>query len=210
MSTRSILALQKGNKVRYCFLHWDGDNHGQTLKEMLDSEIEDLFNKLEPVERGCDVHLSHLYSKSYWDEKLRAEKIDWKNRGNKLTGKGLKDFESIFMRPQSTAYDPIVIEPKKDKDGNVIEKLDLDASEQGFYTTTRKSPNTVKQAMGGVYPFNWCEYVWFYNLDTYTITWFHDKKDWKKQQMKRRKRLTPKKFDCSWVYEYKNPAPPQN
>ena len=65
MSTRSVLALQKGNKVRYCFLHWDGDNHGQTLKHMLDSEIEELFEGMGAVEKGNFIYLDHLHSKSY-------------------------------------------------------------------------------------------------------------------------------------------------
>ena len=101
MSTRSILALQKGNKVRYCFVHWDGGNHGQTLKEMLDSEIEDLFQKMSPVEDGLYIGLDHLHPKAYWEAYVKANREDWAKRGLPQ-----KDFDLTYLRPQPTAYDP--------------------------------------------------------------------------------------------------------
>ena len=194
MSTRSILALQKGNKVRYCFLHWDGDNHGQTLKEMLDSEIEELFNAMAPIEDGDYVYLDHLHSKSYWDSYIEANRTDWVNRkGNK----SMADFEKIYCRPQPSAYLPVVISGKKAKEANP--DFELDPSEVGAYTTKRKAPKTVNEALNGHTEFMGCEYVWFYNLDTRVITCFtdHHKWNWKPHQMPRRKRLTPKKFDFS-------------
>lgn len=197
MSTRSVLAVQKGNKVRYCFLHWDGDHHGQTLKEMLDSEIEEMFEGMGAVENGNYIYLDHLHSKSYWDGYIEAQRIDWKHS---YPGRDMKEFEKIFVGSQKSGYMPVVIEPKKDKDGNVIEQLELDPSEVGFYETKSKAPRTVKVALNGQYPFTCCEYVWFYNIDTRVITWFHDDDMWKKHQMNRRKRLTPKKFDFSYIY----------
>lgn len=197
MSTRSILALQKGNKVRYCFLHWDGDNHGKTLKEMLDSEIEELFEGMGAVENGNYIMLDHLHSKSYWDGYIEAQRIDWKNS---YPGRPMKEFEKIYIGSQKSGYMPIVVEPKKDNDGKVIEPIELDPNEVGFYETKTKAPKTVKAALNGHYPFMCCEYVWFYNLDTKVITWFHDDEKWQQKQMNRRKRLTPKKFDFSWIY----------
>ena len=197
MSTRSILAIQKGNKVRYCFIHWDGDNHGQTLKEMLDSEIEEMFERMGAVEKGNYIYLDHLHSKSYWDGYIEAQRIDWQFS---YPGRDMKEFERIYVGVQKSGYMPVVIEPKKDKDGNVIEKLDLDPDELGFYETTSKAPKNITAALNGNYPFTCCEYVWFYNIDTKIITWFHDDDNWKKRQMKRRKRLTPKKYDFSYIY----------
>lgn len=197
MSTRSILALQKGNKVRYCFLHWDGDNHGKTLKEMLDSEIEELFEGMGAVENGSYIMLDHLHSKSYWDGYIDAQRIDWKNS---YPGRPMKEFEQIYIGSQKSGYMPIVVEPKKNTDGKVIEPIERDPNELGFYETKSKAPKTVKAALNGHYPFMCCEYVWFYNLDTRVITWFHDDEKWQQKQMNRRKRLTPKKFDFSWVY----------
>lgn len=46
MSTRSILVLKKGNECRYCFIHWDGANHGDTLKGMPKDKLEAIYEKL--------------------------------------------------------------------------------------------------------------------------------------------------------------------
>lgn len=194
MSTRSILALQKGRHVRYCFLHWDGDNHGDTLKEMLDSEIEELYNAMAPIDDGKYLFLDHLYPKSYWDGYIEANRQDWIKR----MGKDIKGFESVYMRPQSTAYLPVI--PTVEK-GQTIE---LDPEEIGSYDTLATSPRSVRECLHGNREFDWCEYVWHYNLDTRVITYFTHKTEnapWSPQTMKRRRRFTPKKFDFSWVTE---------
>lgn len=183
MSTRSILALQKGNHVRYCFLHWDGDNHGRTLKEMLDTEIDDLYNKMSPLDEGTYVYLSHLYPQSYWESYIEAQKKSWKKRF-----KNMKGFKECYMSPQDTAYDPM---PDHSAEMNPVEC--------GAYDTKRKFPKTVKAALNGTYPFWCCEYVWFYNLDTKTITFFSSNNKWKMKQMARRTRKTPKKFSFPWL-----------
>jgi hypothetical protein len=192
MSTRSILALQKGRRVRYCFLHWDGDNHGQTLKDMLDSEIEELYNAMAPIDEGNYLYLEHLYSQSYWDGYIEALKANWLKRfPNRPT-----DFEDIYMRPQPTAYLPVIPQVKKgDK------PIALDPTEIGSYDTDRTAPTSVKEALNGHREFDFCEYVWFYNLDTRVITCFTDHKNWnwEPHTMNRRRRLTPKKYDFAWL-----------
>ena len=197
MSTRSILALQKGRHVRYCFLHWDGDNHGQTLKEMLDSEIEELYNAMAPIDDGKYLFLDHLYPQSYWDGYIEANRQDWiKKRKGK--SKDLKNFEYIYMRPQSTAFLPVVPEVPKGQ------KVELDPEEIGSYDTLATSPRCVKECLHGNREFDWCEYVWHYNLDTRVITYFTHKTEkapWSPQTMNRRRRFTPKKFDFSYITE---------
>lgn len=197
MSTRSILALQKGRHVRYCFLHWDGDNHGQTLKEMLDSEIEELYNAMAPIDDGKYLFLDHLYPQSYWDGYIEANRQDWiKKRKGK--SKDLKNFEYIYMRPQSTAFLPVVPEVPKGQ------KVELDPEEIGSYDTLATSPRCVKECLHGNREFDWCEYVWHYNLDTRVITYFTHKTEnapWTPQTMNRRRRFTPKKFDFSYITE---------
>lgn len=187
MSTRSILALQKGRHVRYCFLHWDGDNHGQTLKDMLDSEIEELYNAMAPIDDGKYLFLDHLYPQSYWDSYIEANRQDW-------IKKRLKGFEAIYMRPQSTAYLPVIPTVKKSQ------KVVLDPEEIGSYDTLATSPRCVRECLHGNREFDWCEYVWHYNLDTRVITYFTHKTEkapWSPQTMNRRRRFTPKKFDFS-------------
>lgn len=192
MSTRSILALQKGRHVRYCFLHWDGDNHGDTLKEMLDSEIEELYNAMAPIDDGKYLFLDHLYPQSYWDGYIEANRQDWiKKRKGK--SKDLKNFEAIYMRPQSTAYLPVIPTVKKGQ------KVELDPEEIGSYDTLATSPRCVRECLHGNREFDCCEYVWHYNLDTRVITYFTytEKAPWSPQTMTRRRRFTPKKFDFS-------------
>lgn len=197
MSTRSILALQKGRHVRYCFLHWDGDNHGQTLKEMLDSEIEELYNAMAPIDDGKYLFLDHLYPQSYWDGYIEANRQDWiKKRKGK--SKDLKNFEFIYMRPQSTAYLPVIPTVKKGQ------KVELDPEEIGSYDTLATSPRCVRECLHGNREFDWCEYVWHYNLDTRVITYFTHKTEnapWSPQTMNRRRRFTPTKFDFSYITE---------
>ena len=200
MSTRSILALQKGRHVRYCFLHWDGDNHGQTLKDMLDSEIEELYNAMAPIDDGKYLYLDHLYPQAYWDGYIEANRQDWiKKRLGK--GKDLKGFEAIYMRPQSTAFLPVVPTAPKGQ------KVELDPEEIGSYDTLATSPRCVRECLHGNREFDWCEYVWHYNLDTRVITYFTHKTEkapwtpWTPQTMNRRRRFTPKKFDFSYITE---------
>jgi hypothetical protein len=185
MSTRSILALQKGNKVRYCFVHWDGGNHGQTLKEMLDSEIEDLFQKMSPVEDGLYIGLDHLHPKAYWEAYVKANREDWVKRGLPQ-----KDFDLTYLRPQPTAYDPVV-----EHQVGPLEHDTLGA----FTRESDEPPASPREALGGNLPFVTCEYLWFYNLDTRKLTMFSGKNGqaWNPVTSTRRKRLTPKKYDFS-------------
>ena len=102
----------------------------------------------------------------------------------------MKDFEAIYMRPQSTAYLPVIPTVKKGQ------KVALDPEEIGSYDTDTTAPDCVTDALNGNSEFGGCEYVWFYNLDTRVITYFTwgSKVPWAKKTMKRRRRLTPKKF----------------
>ena len=172
MSTRSILALQKGRHVRYCFLHWDGDNHGQTLKDMLDSEIEELYNAMAPIDDGKYLYLDHLYPQSYWDKHIDEAISDWMEKRvreakekNKEPNFDMEGFDAIYKRPQSTAYLPVIPNVKKGQ-------IELDPEEIGSYDTLATSPRCVKECLHGNREFDWCEYVWHYNLDTRVITYF--------------------------------------
>ena len=186
MSTRSILALQKGRHVRYCFLHWDGDNHGDTLKEMIDNEIEELYNAMAPIDDGQYLFLDHLHPQAYWDGYIDANRQRWLK-----DHKDLKDFESIYMRPQSTAFLPVMPTVKKGQ------KVELDPEEIGSYDTLATSPRSVRECLHGNREFDWCEYVWHYNLDTRVITYFTHKTEnapWSPQTIKRRRRFKAKDF----------------
>ena len=141
MSTRSILALQKGRHVRYCFLHWDGDNHGQTLKDMLDSEIEELYNAMAPIDDGKYLFLDHLYPQSYWDGYIDHELSEWMDkRAREAKEKhtepnfDMEGFDAIWRKPQSTAYLPVIPTVKKGQ------KVELDPEEIGSYDTLATSP----------------------------------------------------------------------
>lgn len=196
MSTRSILALQKGQRIRYCFLHWDGANHGATLKEMTDTELQDLFDKMAPLDNNKSIYLSHLYTKAYWDTWIDYKRKIYEKENPKRmkTAKGrekvAKEFESLYLDPQPTAYDPIV------------EGGQCDRTECGSHITKKADMSTVQDVTGGFNPFFACEYVWHINLDTNLITYFYAGK---RASMRRRPRKTPKKYDWSryetWLAE---------
>ena len=206
MSTRSILALQKGRHVRYCYLHWDGDNHGDTLKEMLDSEIEELFYAMAPIDDGQYLYLEHLYSQSYWDAYLDSHLADWMEdrvrdakEQNKEPDFDIDGFEAIYKRPQSTAYLPVL--PKLPKGQKRWKAEDLDPAEIGSYDTLATSPRCVRECLHGNTEFGGCEYVWHYNLDTRVITYFTHKTEnapWTPQTMIRRRRFKAKDFSSQF------------
>lgn len=188
MSTRSILALQKGKRIRYCFLHWDGANHGATLKEMTDAELQDLFDKMAPLDDNKTIYLSHLYSKAYWDTWIEYKrKIYEKEHPKAMKTKAgrekvQKEFESLYLDPQPTAYDPIV------------EGGRCDRTECGSFLTNKADMSTYTDVTGGYDHFFACEYIWHINLDTNLITYFYAGK---RASMRRRPRKTPKKYDWS-------------
>lgn len=188
MSTRSILALQKGKRIRYCFLHWDGDSHGVTLKEMTDAELQDLFDKMAPLDDGKYLYLDHLYTKAYWDTKIDYQRRIYEKENAKLMKtkagkeKVQKDFEHIYLKPQPTAYDPIQ------------EDAMIDRTECGSHITKKADMSTIQDVTGGFNHFFACEYVWHINLDTNLITYFHEGK---RKSTKRRTRKTPPKYDWS-------------
>ena len=174
MSTRSIIALQKGNRVRYCYVHFDGDRLGRRLKDMLDVEIEDLFNRLSPVDDGAEMLLEHLYSGSEWEAR-----VDMYSREHPMVPRE-KVMENYTA--QNSAYYPV------QGDGP------SDPSENGSYTTESKSPDTYLDALGVHFPDSPVEYVWHYNLDTRKVTCFERDRDWKRTQSNRRCRRKPVDF----------------
>jgi hypothetical protein len=189
MSTRSILALQKGKRIRYCFLHWDGDKHGATLKEMTDAELQDLFDKMAPLDDNKPIYLDHLYTKAYWDTEIDYDRRIYEKESAKLMKtkagkeKVQKEFASIYLNPQPTAYDPVLDDTKCDR------------TECGSHITKKADMSTIQDVTGGFYPFFACEYVWHINLDTNIITYFHEGK---RKSTKRRVRKTPPKYDWSY------------
>ena len=188
MSTRSILALQKGRRIRYCFVHWDGDHHGTHLKNMTDAEIQDLFDKMAPLDENKTVYLDHMVSKAYWDTKIEYQRKIYEKEHPKSMKteagreKVQKEFAHYYLEPQPSAYDPIV------------EGCPCDRSECGSFLTNKADMSTYKDVTGGHDHFFACEYVWHLNLDTNLITYFYAGK---RASMRRRPRKTPKKYDWS-------------
>ena len=174
MSTRSIIALQKGNRVRYCYVHSDGNLLGRRLKEMLDVEIEDLFNRLSPLDAGENLRLSHIYSGSEWEAR-----VDMYSREHPMVPRE-KVMENYTA--QNSAYYPLQ------------DTKPADPSTEGSYTTESKSPETHLEALGIHFPEYYIEYVWHYNLDTRKVTCFERDRDWKRTQSNRRCRRKPVDF----------------
>ena len=162
MSTRAIIALQKGNHARYCFLHWDGDIVDRRLKEMLDVEIEDLYNKLSPVDTGKSLCLEHMYSGAEWEAR--------REHCAKTHPEMTREQVSAVYLDQPTAYGPV--------------PGDSSAYELpcGDYYSPVNSPAGCPDALGScraIPPY--VEHVWHYNLDTRKITSFVMISGWKQE-----------------------------
>ena len=197
MSTRSILALQKGNRVRYCSVHWDGDNHGKTLRTMSDAEIEDLFNKMAPLDWGKKVYIEHLYNTPYWYTYMAS-----------VANRGVDQdtISSVYLGFAPTPYDPI---PAKNEN--------FGPDECGSFETTssfdqqkpteedpEEAARTVKELLNGHTPGH--DRVWYYNLDTTKLIFFRDNYcsgtycGWTRRESFRKSRKTPKKYKLSDFY----------
>ena len=177
MSTRSILALQKGNKIRYCSVHWDGDLLGQELRYMTDAEIEDLYSKLAPLDDGHGLRLSFLENQAGWEARLARS---WAEYQKSYPDDTRRDFEAIYMDPQPTAHDPI--------------KSEYYLCECATHIVLKASPDRWEDIVANDSMYCGVEWIWHYNLETRMMTWFNYY-DWaKKHQKLRRRRRKPKTF----------------
>lgn len=197
MSTRSILALQKGNRVRYCYVHWDGDNHGKTLRTMSDAEIEDLFNKMAPLDEGKKVYLEHLYNTPYWYTYMAS-----------VANRGVDQdtISRVYMGIASTPYDPLPAKNESfgpDECGSFETTSSFD-QQKPTEDEPEEAARTVKELLNGNTPGH--DRVWYYNLDTAKLIFFKDKYcsgtrcGWTRRESVRKSRKTPKKYKLSDFY----------
>lgn len=185
MSTRGIISLQKGNRVRYCWVKNDSGSLATSIMEMTYEEIEATFNgmcsldsmKLNSKKPSLGCAMSHLESDrefrewiGYAIERMKREKMTktqlapYANRhevvnGQRLAGKDLY----IYLRTkclhggQPTANLPIVYEGHS-----------FNGDDCGSFTVS-KPVVTQADAINHKKPFNGCENICYYNLDTKEI-----------------------------------------
>jgi hypothetical protein len=108
MSTRSYIILKKGNEYRAIFVHWDGNNHGDTFRKLTNPEIAELWTKIRmAAEKDGGAWLDHFYTYKAWIARI-AREIEFE----KDDSDHLDQYLQIIFSPQMTAHDPVF--PRRD------------------------------------------------------------------------------------------------
>ena len=188
MSTRGIISLQKGNRVRYCYVANDTDQLYKSIMEMKSEEIEATFNgmcildslkrtkkpqlicRLVRLESDREFKEWIGYSiADYLREKLPKKELDmYKHRtetvnGHKFTGQDLYAHVHVrsLLSGQPTANIPVVIQVSE-----------VDFRECGSFEIGH-TVGTERDAINCHIPFVNCENVCYYNLDTGIVHHWH-------------------------------------
>ena len=188
MSTRGIISLQKGNRVRYCFVANDTDQLYRNIMEMKFEEIEATFNGmcvLDSLKRTKKPQLICRLVRLQSDREFKdwigytiadylREKLDKKElemyqhrtetvNGHKFTGQDLYAHVRVrsLLAGQPTANIPVVIQVSK-----------VDFRECGSFEIDR-TVGTQGDAINRHIPFVNCENVCHYNLDTGIVNHWH-------------------------------------
>ena len=102
MSTRSYIILKKGNEYRAIFVHWDGNNHGDTFRKLTSPEIEELWTKIRLAAKKDDAAwLDHFYTYKEWIASISRE-MEYQKDANTLD-----QYLEIRFSPQMSAHDPV-------------------------------------------------------------------------------------------------------
>ena len=188
MGTRGIISLQKGNRVRYCFVANDTDQLYRSIMEMKSEEIEATFNGmciLDSLKRTKKpqliCRLIRLQSDrefkewigysiaDYLREKLPKIELEmYKHRtetvnGHKFTGQDLYAHVRVrsLLSGQPTANIPVVLQVSE-----------VDFRECGSFEIGH-TVGTERDAINRHIPFVNCENVCYYNLDTGIVHHWH-------------------------------------
>ena len=184
MSTRGIISLQKGNRVRYCFVANDTDQLYRSILEMKFDEIEATYNGMSVLDSLKRTKKPQLICRlvrlesdrefkewigysiaDYLREKLpKIELETYKHRtetvnGVKLTGQELYAHvrTRCILAGQPTANIPISVQVRE-----------VDFKDCGSFEIDR-TVITQGDAINHHRPFCGCENICYYNLDTHEL-----------------------------------------
>lgn len=184
MSTRGIISLQKGNRVRFCFVANDTDQLYKNIMEMKFEEIEATYNGmcvLDSLKRTKKPQLICRLVRLQSDREFKdwigytiayylREKLDkyalemYQQRtetvnGHKFTGQELYAHVHVrsLLAGQTTANIPVVFQVGK-----------VDFRECGSFEIDH-TVITQGDAINRHIPFVNCENVCYYNLDTHEL-----------------------------------------
>ena len=193
MSTRSIMFLKRGDKVRAVFVHWDGRNHGDTFRSMSNIEILELWAKLGlALKKSDQAWLDHFYSYNAWMKHL-AFSID----GHTDEPNYVDQMLEISIRPQPSAFDPCF---PVDEKGNVakwavnsktcsiaeikVKKFDPDKNNDpcDLFNAIKKNGKPLDIMCTELY--------WLFDIDTNKVWRADDKSNWKWKKLAPRQRKT--------------------
>ncbi len=184
MSTRGIISLQKGNRVRFCYVANDTDQLYKSIMEMKFEEIEATFNGmcvLDSLKRTKKpqliCRLVRLQSDREFKEWIGYTIADYLRE--KLTKKELKMYQQrtengfigqelyaylrtrCILAGQPTANIPVVLQVSE-----------VDFRECGSFEIGH-TVGTERDAINRHIPFVNCENVCHYNLDTGIVHHWH-------------------------------------
>lgn len=188
MSTRGIISLQKGNRVRYCFVANDTNQLYKSIMEMKFEEIESTYNGmcvLDSLKRTKKPQLICRLVRLQSDREFKdwigysiadylREKLDKKElkmyqhhtetvNGHQFTGQDLYAHVRVrcILSDQPTANIPVVIQVNK-----------VDFRECGSFEIDH-TVGTQGDAINHHRPFFGCENICYYNLDTGIVSHWH-------------------------------------
>ena len=181
MSTRSYICLKKGTEYRVVFVHWCGDDHGQTFRKMSNFEVTDLWLALgAAAERNDQSWLDHFYTSKEWAARVKEAVTE------AVSNK--QDFcYTCRMFPQPTAYYPTTPQTynteSKYRTVAVFKSKTMghDIGDLLRRAVSKKTPKPLKQ--------DCIEYGWVFDLKTNDIWVSCDKfNDWAWTKVKPRKK----------------------
>lgn len=183
MSIRGIISLQKGNRVRFCYVGNDTNQLARSIMEMTPVEIEATYNGmcvLDSLKRSKKPQLTCTLVRLESDREFKEwigydiayylrEKLTKKDlapyakrhetvNGQQLTGQELRTYLYIksLLAGQPTANIPVVVEERE-------------AYKYAGSFETDKPVITQADAINHQRPFFGCENICYYNLDTHEI-----------------------------------------
>lgn len=154
MSTRAYLMIKNGAEVRYCFTHWDGYGHGDTLRHMTPEEIQTIWDKLGDTSKAW-------YFETFYSEQGRKEAVEYYQ-------------EQVNKDPKSTIYKESLERYKQYKPIPELAGEEPDASTSGiFQLEDGKLPDHADKLppmTGDAWVF--IEFIWVYDMQTKKIYYY--------------------------------------
>lgn len=190
MSTRSYIILKKGNEYRAIFVHWDGNNHGDTFRKLTSPEIEEIWTKIRMAsEKDGAAWLDHFYTYKDWIARIASEMEHEKDAHT------LDQYLQIVFSPQMSAHDPVF--PNRNNycgDDNYVNCAVFNAKDKGktlqdLLRNCSKARGKNAKKLTKPLDLGCVEMVWLFDIETNQVFVADpdEKNVWKEQKPRTRK-----------------------